>query len=214
MTTKKQTTKPRKNTSGSARGKTTQAKPAPLNPRQLRFIDEYLVDLNGTHAAIRAGYSRNGADVQAVRLLGDARIAAAIEEGRRKLAERTQISAERVLQEVSRLAFLDIRRAFDADGNLKPMAELDDDTAAAIAGLEVFEEWQGRGQDREYLGRTKKIKLSDKKGALELLMRHLGLLNDKLKLGGDPENPLTMLLQQVEGTALKPRTTTNPPSQE
>lgn len=214
MSAKKQTTKPRKNTSGSARGKTTQAKPAPLNPRQLRFIDEYLVDLNGTHAAIRAGYSRNGADVQAVRLLGDARIAAAIEEGRRKLAERTQISAERVLQEVSRLAFLDIRRAFDEDGNLKPMAELDDDTAAAIAGLEVFEEYQGRGQDREYLGRTKKIKLSDKKGALELLMRHLGLLNDKLKLGSDPENPLTLLLQQVEGTALKPRTTTNPPSQE
>lgn len=213
MTTKKQTTKPRGNAGGSARGKATQAKPAPLNPRQLRFIDEYLVDLNGTHAAIRAGYSRNGADVQAVRLLGDARIAAAIEEGRRRLAERTQISAERVLQEVSRLAFLDIRRAFDEDGNLKPMAELDDDTAAAIAGLEVLEEYQGRGQDREYLGRTKKIKLSDKKGALELLMRHLGLLNDKLKLGGDPENPLTMLLQQVEGTALKPRAT-NPPSQE
>lgn len=179
--------------------------PAPLNPRQQRFIAEYLVDLNGTQAAIRSGYSPKGAEVSAHRLLRDARVIAEIEAGRQKLAERTGITQERVLAEIARLAFLDIRKAFDEHDNLLPIREMDDDTAAAIAGLEVFEEYQGRGEDREYIGRTKKLKLADKKGSLELLARHLGLLNDKLKIGSDPENPLTLLLQQVAGTALKPK---------
>ena len=184
---------------------TTPKEPAPLNPRQLRFIDEYLVDLNGTQAAIRAGYSPKGAEVASHRLLRDERVAAIVAERTEKRVAKLEITAERVLQETARLAFLDIRKAFDEDGNLKPMHELDDDTAAAIAGLDVFEEWQGRGQDREYLGRVKKLKLSDKKGALELLARHLGLLNDKLKLGVDPEDPLAALLRQVAGTGMKPK---------
>lgn len=176
----------------------------PLTAKQQRFAAEYLIDLNGTQACIRAGYSKNGADVQAVRLLGDARIMAAIQEGRKKRQERTEITQDRVLQEVARLAFLDIRKAFNADGSLKPLHELDDDTAAALSGLDIFEEYAGRGEDREAIGQTKKIKLADKKGALELLMRHMGMLNDKMKLQGDPENPLVTLLKQVQGTPLRP----------
>ena len=177
----------------------------PLSARQLAFAREYLVDLNGTKAVIRAGYSERGADVQAVRLLADARIKALIDQGMADRAERNQITADRVLQEVARLAFLDIRKAFKSDGTLLPLDQLDDDTAAAIAGLEVFEEYQGRGEDREFIGFTKKIKLADKKGSLELLMRHLGLLKDKVQLGVDPEDPLAALLRQVAGTSLKPR---------
>lgn len=174
----------------------SRVKTAPLTPKQARFADEYIIDLNGTQAVIRAGYSHRGADVQAVRLLGDARIAARIAELQKKRSERTEITQDRVLQEVARLAFLDIRRAFKEDGSLKPVSEMDDDTAAAIAGIEVTEI---AGTD---LGVIKKVRLSDKKGSLELLMRHLGMLNDKMKLQGDAENPLAVLLQQVDGTSL------------
>lgn len=71
--------------------------PRELNPRQARFVDEYPIDLNGRRAAIRAGYSENGADVQAVRLLKDPRIAAAIAAKRAKISEKAEVTQEYVL---------------------------------------------------------------------------------------------------------------------
>ena len=82
--------------------------PRPLNPRQQSFVREYQIDLNGTQAAIRAGYSPNGADVQAVRLLGDARIQALIAGQREKRADRLEITADRIMQEYARIAFADV----------------------------------------------------------------------------------------------------------
>lgn len=169
-----------------------------LTPKQDRFVQEYLIDLNATQAAIRAGYSARTAEWQGPQLLGKPHVAKAIQASMRRREARTEITQDRVLKEVARLAFLDIRKAFDADGNLKPLHELDDDTAAAIAGMDVTEM---KGMDGS-LSVLKKVKLSDKKGALELLMRHMGMLNDKVKLQGDAENPLTMLLRQVSGTSL------------
>ncbi|MCG5237585.1 terminase small subunit [Xanthobacter oligotrophicus] len=118
-------------------------------------------------------------------------------------AARTSVTAERVLQELARIAFLDIRKAFNADGSMKPLDQLDDDTAAAIAGLEVSKELDEDGR-QVVIGRIKKLKLSDKLGALTLLARHLGMLNDKLTLKGDAENPLAMLIKAVQGSAIKP----------
>ncbi len=69
-----------------------------LNPRQLRFIDEYVVDLSPGRAAVRAGYSSNGADVQGHRLLKDAKIATAIQKKKQALAKRTEISQEWVIK--------------------------------------------------------------------------------------------------------------------
>ena len=68
-----------------------------LTPRQAAFVREYLVDLNGTQAAIRAGYSENGADVQAIRLLGDARVKAAVDEGMAARAAKVELTADMVL---------------------------------------------------------------------------------------------------------------------
>lgn len=171
-----------------------------LTPKQSAFVDEYLVDLNATQAAIRAGYSAKTANEQGARLLANVSVAEEISERKKKRQERTEITQDRVLQELYRLCFLDIRKAFDEHGNLKPIHELDDDTAAAIAGIEVQEINAAPGSPP--LGITKKFKLIEKKGPLELLMRHMGMLNDKLKLQGDPDNPLLTLLQQVNGTAL------------
>jgi phage terminase small subunit len=80
-----------------------------LTPKQARFVDEYLVDLNGTQAAIRAGYSARGADVQAVRLLGNARISAAIASRQTKRTARTEVTQDRVISELALIAFSDMR---------------------------------------------------------------------------------------------------------
>ncbi len=88
---------------------------------------------------------------------------------------RLAISNERVLKEIARLALFDPRNLFRDDGTPKPINELDDDTAAAIAGLEVLEEFEGEGKSRVFVGYTKKYKVADKNAALEKLCKHLGL---------------------------------------
>lgn len=178
--------------------------PGSLTAKQRSFVHEYLIDLNATQAAIRAGYSKRTAGQMGFELLKKPEIAAAIAEAQRERSARTQITQDRVLQEVARIAFLDLRKALNADGSLKAITELDDDTAAALAGLDLLEEFEGHGEDRQQIGWTKKMKLADKVRALELLMRHMGMLNDKVKLQGDAENPLVLLLKQMQGTALKP----------
>jgi phage terminase small subunit len=154
-----------------------------LTAKQRRFVDEYLKDLNATQAAIRTGYSQKTARQMGAENLSKPVIQAAIAESMADRSSRTGITADRVLQELSRLAFLDIRKAFNADGSLKPLHELDDDTAAAVAGMDVVE----IGSGDSVVGVTKKIKLSDKKGALELVMRHLGMLSPPGHLDLDTE---------------------------
>ncbi|MCG5235297.1 terminase small subunit [Xanthobacter oligotrophicus] len=173
-----------------------------MTPKQRVFVREYLIDLNGTQAAIRAGYSpRTAVKIGSENLLKPD-IAREIQRAMDERSARTGVTAERVLQELARIAFLDIRKAFNPDGSMKPLDQLDDETAAAIAGLEVYEELDPDGV--VVVGRVKKLKLSDKIGALQLLARHLGLLNDKLTLKGDAENPLTLLVKAVQGTSIKP----------
>ncbi len=171
-----------------------------LTPKQQKFVDEYLVDLNATQAAIRAGYSEKTARQMATENLSKPNIAKAIEERQKALQEKTGITQERVLAELKNLAFLDIRKLFNDDGSLKNIKDLDDDTAAAVAGLDVYTE-RGSG-DTPAIGTTSKIKLVDKRGSLELLMRHMGMLNDKLNVGGQKDNPLVMLINQLNGTGV------------
>src|SRR4051812_9638179 len=92
-----------------------------LTAKQQRFVEEYLVDLNATQAAIRAGYSEKTAYKIGAENLRKPQIQEAVAQARGKLSKQTQITSERVLQEYARLAFLDIRKAFDANGNLKPV---------------------------------------------------------------------------------------------
>lgn len=155
-----------------------------LTPKQQRFVDEYLIDLNATQAYIRAGYSARGnvAEVNAARLLRNAQVQAAITEKMKNREKRTEITQDRVLQEYAKIAFFDPRKLFDENGQPKPISELDADTAAVIAGLDVLEEFEGSGEDRHFVGYTKKYKIADKKGALDSVARHLGMFNDKLDL--------------------------------
>lgn len=104
-------------------------------------------------------------------------------EGRPK----SDISPKRILEELARLAFLDPRKLFDEQGELVPIHKLDEETAAAIAGLDHEEIYSGRGKDRQKIGRTAKVKLIQKTQALELLGKYHKLFTDRVEHSGDDE---------------------------
>ena len=174
------TTKPRKAPAVKA-AKGQEAMPQDLlNPRQRAFVVEYLKDKNASAAYKRAGYAGQGnsAEVAASRLLRHVQVQAELlrleQQALAKVQAATGITLERTLREIARIAYFDPRRMFRQDGTPMNVTELDDDTAAVIAGLDVLEEWQGSGQDKVLIGHVKKWKLADKKGALDMLMKHLG----------------------------------------
>lgn len=166
-----------------------------LNAKQQRFVDEYLVDLSATQAAIRAGYSEKTAGSIGFNLLKKAEIAQAIQKGREKTAAKLEVTRERVLAELAKLAFVDPRQFYDEAGGLKKITDLDDGTAAALAGFEVDEiKLDGEGP---VIGMTKKVKWSDKRAALESINRMMGWNQDKLKLQGDAEEPIQAVVTRM-----------------
>lgn len=152
--------------------------PGRLTAQMERFCDEFVVDLNGTAAAIRAGYSTKTAKGQASRLLTFVNVQARIAALQAARSARTAITADRVLFELARIGFVDCRRFYDAAGHLKAPKDIDDDTAAALASVEIDEIWMGSGEEREIVGQTKKVKTWNKLGALQLLGKHLGLFRE------------------------------------
>lgn len=157
---------------------------ADLTPKQARFVEEYLVDLNATQAAIRAGYSSKTAEQQASRLLVNVKVAAAISAAQTKRSKRTEITQDRVLKELGKLGFGDIRDIFAEDGSLKHPNSMDADAAARISSIEVVvRPVPGtQGQEVEHVA---KIKAWDKLGALTQIGRHLGMFKDKLETSGE-----------------------------
>lgn len=154
-----------------------------LTPKQMLFVKEYLVDLNATQAALRAGYSEKTAYSIGEENLKKPDIAAAIKVEMDKRAERTEITQDKVVRELAKLGFFDIRKLLDSEGNPIPLHNLDDDTAAAIAGLEIMEEYEGSGQDKVFVGYVKKYKLADKRAALVDIGKHLGMFVERKEVG-------------------------------
>ena len=142
------------------------------------FVARYIKDPNATSAAIAAGYSERTARSIGSELLTNPNIAEAIRKAQFKLIHGLEVSAERVVRELARLAFSDARKFFREDGTAKDIGSIDDDSAAAIAGIEVFEEYTGSGETRELAGYTKKFKIADKGANLERLGKHLGLFKE------------------------------------
>ena len=164
-----------------------------IPPKRRRFVAEYLKDFNGTEAAKRAGYSPNSAYAQSSYILKRVEIQQEIETALQKRMEVKGITRDRVLTEIARLAFGDTRKLFNDEGTLKMPSEWDDETAAAVAGIEVTEEYGGRGEDRALTGYTKKVKQWEKTRALELLGRHLKLFGDKNGDNGDKPAPILLI---------------------
>ncbi len=157
-----------------------------LPPKQQLFVYEYSKNFNATEAALKAGFSSKTAYSQGSRLLKKVEIKEAVEERIQEQIKKVGVTKQRVLTELARLAFSDNRKLYDADGRLKLPKDWDDETAAAVAGTETFEEFGGRGEDRKLNGYTRKVKTWDKTRALELLAKHLALITEKADPGDKP----------------------------
>jgi len=150
--------------------------------KQKRFIAEYLIDLNATQAAMRAGYSARTANEQGCQLLAKLSIKEALKSAMHQRQERTEITQDRVLAEYAKLAFLDPRRFYNDKGGLIPVPDLPAEVAAALSGMEIRSE---RGGDGEAPADVTKIKFADKKAALDSVARHLGMFIDKVEHSGN-----------------------------
>ena len=142
-----------------------------LSPKQAAFVAEYLIDLNATQAAIRAGYSEKSAARISVELLNKTQVRKAIEKAQAKRTERTEITADRVVTELAKIAFADPRDLMEWGPN---GLVLKDCRIIPAAVAEVSEGKDGM-----------KLKKLDKLKALELLGRHLGMFTDKVEMSGD-----------------------------
>ncbi|HUP21437.1 MAG TPA: terminase small subunit [Thermoanaerobaculia bacterium] len=169
-----------------------------MTKKQLRFVEEFTLDLNGAAAYRRAGYKARSPQVAAAgaeRLLRKTEIRQLVSEAEELHLEAVKSQARRVLLELRRIAHVDLRELFDVDGNLLPVHELPDDVAAAVAAVEVVE--TRRGPDR-----VRKIKLWDRVRALEILAKHHRLFNDC-----EPERP-SVSVQVVVPQSLSPAAAT------
>jgi len=157
-----------------------------LTDKQAMFVKEYIVDLNATQAAIRAGYSEKTARQIASEHLSKPNIQDSIQAEMDARSERTEITQDMVLKELALIGFMDIRKAFDKDGQLLPIHKLPEEVARAIGGIDH----QTIGTGSDAIGMTSKIKIIDKKGSLELLGKHLKMFTDKTEITGADGQPL------------------------
>ena len=149
------------------------AKKGKLTDKQWRFVEEYLIDLNATQAAIRAGYSAKTASEQGARLLANVSIQQAISERMAERSKRTGVNQDRVVLELAKIAFVRMTDVVDSNGRIRSDAAPDD--------LSCIESIKYKESDNEYGGSVEReVKIGSKLKALELLGKHLGMWNDKL----------------------------------
>ena len=155
---------------------------AKLTEKQKRFCDEYLIDLNATQAAIRAGYKKSEyTDTNASKILENTRIKEEIDKRMAERSKRTGINQDRVIQELARIAFVNPRNVINPeDASVKKSAVEDDLACIQSVKVKVVEGEKGTSTERE-------VKLNDKMKALELLGKHLGMFTDKVELDTDME---------------------------
>lgn len=168
-----------------------------MTPKQARFVSEYLIDLNATAAAKRAGYSEKTAEKIGHQLLEKTRVAAAIAAAMNKREVRTEITADRVIKELADVAFLRSDEVFTIDGGhvtVKNTAEMSDAARRALISA---------SQTVTAAGGTITVKLCDKIKALELLGRHLALFTDKLQASGPDGGPLLVLGAEMTAQAAR-----------
>lgn len=153
-----------------------------MNPKQAAFVREYLIDKNGRQAAIRAGYSAKTAESKASQLLRIVKVSRAVALGIEKQVAKAEITADRTLQEIVRLATVDLRGFYDESGNLKPLHTLTPEQGAALAGVETLKRNITAGDGE--METVYKIKLWDKTRALEMLAKHFALLVERVEHSG------------------------------
>lgn len=150
---------------------------ARLTKKQQRFVEEYLIDLNATQAAIRAGYKRSEyTDTNANKILENTSVAEEIERQMAERSKRTGINQDRVVQELAKLAFVNAADVIDVDtATVRPNAKPED--LACIASVKVKRTTKGKNVIEE-----REVRFYDKKDSLVQLGRHLGMFKDKAQI--------------------------------
>lgn len=144
-----------------------------MTEKQKRFVDEYLIDLNATQAAIRAGYSPKTAYSIGEENLKKPEISNAISRAMAESSRRTGISQDRVVRELAKMAFVNITDVVDSNGRIRRDATNDDLACIESIKVKQMESDTGGSEERE-------VKLCSKLKALELLGKHIGMWNDKV----------------------------------
>ena len=173
-----------------------------LTAKQIRFVDEYMVDFNATQAAIRAGYKAKTAHVIGAENLRKPKIAEEIARRQKDLQRRTEVTQDRVVKELARIAFANIADYVHVETQTRTK---DDGTETTYQIVMLSETEDLSADQRAALATVKQsvngveIKLHDKIKALELLGRHIGMFNDKLSLSGTDGGPLTFRWEGKDG---------------
>lgn len=166
-----------------------------LTDKQKTFVNEYLIDLNATQAAIRAGYSAKTANVKAAQLLSKVNIQAEIQKKMAKREKRTEITQDRVLKELATIGFFQITDFMKVDKGqlvIKDTSDVDLENIPAISGIKATQ----FGLD---------IRFHDKVKALELIGEHLGMWTGN-NGNADSLERLDEILSEVKKNATKPET--------
>ena len=173
-----------------------------LTAKQRQFVVEYLIDLNATQAAIRAGYSTRGAKDQACQHMQRPEVVNAIEQAKEERNKRTQVDADYVLQRLTEIDQMDFIDILEDDMSFKPVRQWPKVWRQYLSGFDLAEMFEGSGKDRDMVGILKKIKWPDKVKNLELLGKHVSVNAFREQLGiGDPNGGP---LQSVTTTTTDP----------
>ena len=159
-------------------------------PKQIRFCEEYLIDLNGKQAAIRAGYAPKTAEVQASRLLSYAKVQSYIKVIKSQITNKAIMTAEKVLIELSRIGSSDLKNLVNAYGGLKSLQDLPEDVSRVVS--EIQTEHIGEASMDGNMFRTK-IKFHPKTPALEHLAKYHGLFSKDNKQKGEGTGVVVIL---------------------
>lgn len=169
---------------------------AKLTDKQQRFVDEYLIDLNATQAAIRAGYSAKYADREGYKLVENSRVSEAISKKMAARSRRTGVNQDRVVIELAKIAFAKMTDIVDSKGRIKEDASPDD--------LACIESIKYKESDNEYGGSVEReVKIASKLKALELLGKHLGMWSDKFNVTVEKSEKLDDIISQLGGEGLE-----------
>jgi len=163
-----------------------------LSAKQQRFVDEYLIDLNATQAAVRSGYSERTAGAIGRENLQKPLIRAAIEQRQLEIQKATGVTVHRVLMELARIGFAnmqDYMRPNEAGDPRLDFSALTRDQAAALQEVTVDEYKEGRGEDAKTVQRIR-FKLADKRAALVDIGKHLGMFVERHELSGKDGAPI------------------------
>jgi len=176
----------------------------PLNHKQELFVAEFLVDLNSSAAAARAGYSSKNGNVVGPRLLAMPHIAEAIAKGKAAQLERADLSASRVLEELRRLSFSDLQAIVDEQtGKLKPLHLIPPAVRSAIASVKITKKNLTTGDG--IVDDVIEVRLWDKTRALEMLAKHFKLLTDVIQVQDAAGGIATLQRGRDRVAALKAR---------